>query len=167
MEETNKEPKADLKAQDEPKKEQSLEEQVAFWKKTSREWESKCKENKNNLSKLQQQNESQLSESEKLQKRLEALEKDCAEKNRLIDVARQAKEHGVNSDVLSRMNGSTLEEISENAQMLKKAMEAQSNYSATPDGGEAKATPISKAEILEMKDDKERLKAIQEHIDLF
>lgn len=152
---------------EEPKKEQSLEEQLAFWKKTSREWEDKCKANKKDLTKLQQQSEGQLSESEKLQKRLETLEKDCAEKNRLIAVAEKAKSYGVNSDVLSRMSGSTEEEIAANAEMLKNAMEQQSKYSATPDGGEVKAAAISKSEILKIKDDKERLKAIKENIDLF
>lgn len=153
--------------QEEPKKEQTLEEQLAFWKKTSRDWEDKCKANKRDLTKLQQQSEGQLSESEKLQRRVETLEKDCAEKNRLITVAEQAKAYGVDSSVLSRMNGSSEEEISANAKVLKDAMDAQGKFSSTPDGGEVKAATVSKQEILKIEDDKERLQAIKEHIDLF
>lgn len=69
---------------------------------------------------------------------------------------------------ISLLSADTEEECTAQANaILSFAGNKKSNYPLVPDGGEGKAPSTSKSEILAIKDEKKRLKAIEENIELF
>lgn len=103
--------------------------------------------------------------------RLNSLEEELnglKEKNARAElVSKQAKESGVDAELLSLMAGSTEEEIASNAEILKAKIGAMSIYPTIKDNGSTNKNPITKEEILGIKNQKERLKAIAENKNLF
>lgn len=70
------------------------------------------------------------------------LDKLTAERERAEKVAKVAAEKGVDAALLARMSG----DVDENAEFLKKQMDAKPKYETVPDGGEA-GMPSAKTEI--------------------
>lgn len=134
------------------------------WKAHSREWEARSKENKSAADELAKLKEDQKSEEQKLLERAEKAEKkvEAYERAHQIDEwkAQAAKETGVNASIL---RGSTLEEIEEHAKEIKAAM---SNFTPVNQGTPAQPK-LSKQQILDIKDPKERKAQIAQHLDLF
>lgn len=85
-----------------------------------------------------------------------------AKAERAEQVRKAAQEFGVDAEILSRMSG----DVSANAQILKEKATPTHAYPEVFDGGAAKPS-LTRQEILSIKNDKERLKAIQENINLF
>lgn len=105
------------------------------------------------------------SELEQLRERAESAERKANElehANQLRAWAEQAaSETGVPASVL---RGSTLEELQEHARLIKDSMPV---YPRVKDGTPSNAPTVSKESILAIQNEKERLKAIKENIDLF
>ena len=153
------EPETD-KAQTEPKPETD-------WKAEARKWEARAKENKGAAEKLAQIEEANKTEFEKAKERAEKAESESkklkAEIERRQIIEQVASDTGVSTSVLSRMIGDTEEEISANAAAVKAAVP---NYPSVKAGN---LTPpkVSKEEIMQIKDSRERRAAIAQHLDLF
>lgn len=75
-----------------------------------------------------------------------------------------SKATGVPADLLT---GDTEEAMTAHANAIKAYAGDKPKYGTVPDGGEKTPPPMTKAEILAIKNERERLKAIREHIDLF
>lgn len=88
------------------------------WKVEARKWESRAKENAAAAKKLQEIEDAQKSETEKLLARAEAAEKRAAdlEAARLRD--RVAQANGIPADLVDRLVGATEEELAADAQRL-------------------------------------------------
>ena len=65
------------------------------------------------------------------------------------------------------LTGSTEEECTAQADRLLQWRGDPEKYAETKDAGETRTPGVTKADILAIKNEKERLKAIREHIDLF
>ena len=123
MDETNK--KMDEQAEPNGEATQSVDWEAKYneLKKHSREWERKAKANKGAADELAALKESQMSESEKLQKQLadataraDALQ---AEKDRTEWVAEVSKATGVPADLLSMISASDRDDLMSKAEGLK------------------------------------------------
>lgn len=88
------------------------------WKGEARKWESRAKENAAAAKRLQEIEDAQKSETEKLLARAEAAEKRAAdlEAARLRD--RVAQANGIPADLVDRLVGATEEELAADAQRL-------------------------------------------------
>ncbi|MCI9129346.1 MAG: hypothetical protein HFJ65_03380 [Eggerthellaceae bacterium] len=113
------------------------------WKTRARNWERKAKSSAKEAASL----------------------KEAAAREALV--RKIAGEQGVDAEVLIRMQGSTDEEISENAELLKVAAPKQSKFPSTKDAGYKPKGSITKDEILNTKNRAERLRLIRENQDLF
>lgn len=100
--------------------------------------------------------------ADKAERALAALKADAARRDLVQQVATSA---GVSADVLARMQGDTAEQVQANADLLKSA--TPNPYPVVADAGEHATLKLTKAEILGIKNERERLRAIQENIDLF
>lgn len=156
------------------------------WKAESRKHERRAKENKaladqavkeleDLKASIAEQQRAKEDEEKSLTERLneanervKALE---AQQERDRMVRKVAEEQGVNAELLLRMSGTTSEEIAENAALIQKVVSKSETpqkrgWEPVKDRGESRST-ASKAEILAIKDPKERRKAINENLDLF
>ena len=106
------------------------------WKAEARKWEERAKANKakadqwgafeeKNKTELQKANE----KAEKYKAELEAIK---ADQDRVAEVAKAAKEAGVDEALLARMSG----DVSENAKFLKEIQGSTRRYPPTRDNGE-------------------------------
>ena len=106
------------------------------WKAEARKWEERAKANKakadqwdafeeKNKTELQKANE----QAEKYKAELEAIK---ADQDRATEVAKAAKEAGVDESLLARMSG----DVSENAKFLKEIQGSARRYPPTRDNGE-------------------------------
>lgn len=106
------------------------------WKAEARKWEERAKANKakadqwdefeeKNKTELQKANE----QAEKYKAELEAIKADQAH---AAEVAKAAKESGVDESLLARMSG----DVSENAKFLKELQGSTRRYPQTRDNGE-------------------------------
>ena len=86
----------------------------------------------------------------------------AAQRERAVSAV--AAETGVSAAVLGRMAGETEEEIRANAQVVRSAMPV---YPTTRDAGGASAPAVTRDSILQIRNERERLRAIAEHADLF
>lgn len=75
-----------------------------------------------------------------------------------------AKEKGIDPSVL---RGSTKEELEAHADQLKALLGDVKKYPEVKDGGEPPKQAMTKDEILKIKDERKRLQAIKENIELF
>lgn len=153
------EPKTD-KAQTEPKPETD-------WKAEARKWEARAKENKGAAEKLAQIEEANKTELEKAKERAEKAEAEAhrlkAETERHQIIEKVAADTGISASVLARMVGETEEEISANAEAVKAAVPTYPSVKA----GNLTPPKVSKEEIMQIKDSRERRAAIAQHLDLF
>lgn len=77
-----------------------------------------------------------------------------------------ARETGLPVDMMEFITGSDEETCMAQAKKLAERVKA-SGFPSVKDSGESRTPGITKADILAIKNEKERLKAIREHIDLF
>lgn len=116
--------------------------------------------------------EAQKTELQKALERAEKAEATAAayqaadERNKAVKAAAAAS--GVDADLLAMMRGDTAEEIAANAAALKARFATVARYPNIHDGGSNAAAPaLTKAEIMGIKDERERFKAIKENIHLW
>lgn len=137
------------------------------WKAMSRKWEKQAKENKDAAAELAALKEKVASleaatqRAEEAEAKVAKLEADAA-RQRAVDAV--AAETGIPATLLARMNGDTEEEIRSNAEVVRSTMPV---YPTVQETGHAGAPQISKEQILSIQNERERLKAIAEHADLF
>ena len=74
-----------------------------------------------------------------------------------------ADEYGVDAETLRRMSG----DVAENAKFLKEKTAQTYAYPNVYDGGAGSKPSLSKSDILGIRNERERLKAIQDNIELF
>lgn len=138
------------------------------WKTTSRKWEGRAKENKEEADGLRAENATLQADLAEVTKRAEEAEAKAAQleaaaaRERAINAI--AAETGVSAAVLGRMTGETEDEIRANAQVVRSTMPV---YPTTRETGRGNAPAVTKESILQIKNERERLKAIAEHADLF
>lgn len=171
----------------ESKQGEQAEPQGTDWKAMARKHEDRAKANKKDLdaaiaerdalkaeleelrSSKSTADEANAQEADKTAKQIAELRAELkslkAEKARSEKVRAAAKAAGVDPDVLIRMTGDSDEEIAANVDLLKRS--SKRKWPVVPDEGEQKAPRPSKAEILAMKNPKERRRAIAENLDLF
>lgn len=150
------------------------------WKSEARKWEARAKENKKLLDEAQKTLGSYEAESEQRERKqktaeetIEELRGQLAEANANAERERMvravAKETGADPEILLLMKPQD-EGTARNyaAKYLESVKEQapKSKWSEVKDRGESKS-PTTTKEILEIKDPKERRKAIAENIDLF
>ena len=99
--------------------------------------------------------------AEALQKELEAI-KTANEERALRE--RIAQETGVPANLL---RGSSEEDLKAQAEAIMSFVKAKPSYPKVKDGGEISPPTITKNDILGIKNEKDRLKAIKENIELF
>lgn len=138
------------------------------WKAEARKWEARAKANNaasDELEALKTQSAAELAEAVKRAEEAEAkaaqLEATAA---REMAVNAIAAETGVSAAVLGRMQGETEDEIRANANIVRSIMPI---YPTTREAGNGTAPTVTKESILQIKNERERLKAIAEHVDLF
>lgn len=142
------------------------------WKSQARKWERRAKENGKELEKLRESVEAGAKDAQDAgQKAAQELADAKAEIKRLKATAERekrvrdiARSSGVDADILMLMVGDTEDEISANAKLLTERMKTR--WPEVKDGG-AKASRMTKDDILAIKDQNKRLQAIQENADLF
>jgi hypothetical protein len=138
------------------------------WKAEARKWEARAKANNaanDELEALKTQSAAELAEAVKRAEQAEAkaaqLEA-AAARERAVNAI--AAETGVSAAVLGRMQGETEDEIRANAQVVRSTMPV---YPTTQEMGNGNAPTVTRESILQIKNERERLKAIAEHADLF
>ena len=138
------------------------------WKAEARKWEARAKANNaanDELEALKTQSAADIAAAVKRAEEAEAkaaqLEA-AAARDRAVNAI--AAETGVSAAVLGRMSGDTEEEIRANAQVVRSTMPV---YPTTRETGTGNAPSVTKESILQIKNERERLKAIQENADLF
>ena len=99
-------------------------------------------------------------ERDRLRAELDRLESERAHAD---EVAKVAAETGVDAALLARMGG----DVAENAAFLAQRSAVMSRYPSLEDKGTPSPKTMTKADILAIKDEGERLRAIEENIDLF
>ncbi|MEE1273097.1 MAG: DUF4355 domain-containing protein [Olegusella sp.] len=118
-------------------------------------WDEKAEQEKSDLDKLTEKVNQYEKDNEQLTKQL----------NRIKWVNEVSKSTGLSSDAVSLLRGETAEELQASAQALINS--GVSAYGKVPDGGEHNPAPVTKESILQIKDKRERERAIAQHIDLF
>lgn len=138
------------------------------WKAEARKWEARAKANNaanDELEALKAKSAADIAEAVKRAEQAEAkaaqLEA-AAARERAVNAI--AAETGVSAAVLGRMQGETEDEIRANAQVVRSTMPV---YPTTRETGNGNAPVVTKESILSIKNERERLKAIQENDDLF
>lgn len=114
---------------------------------------------------MQEKNKSEL---ERANEKVSALQKkldDMAKENEIRNIRQSvSKETGVPDELLS---GTNEDECKMQADKILAFAKSKQGYPTIKDGGETPQKKMSKQDILAIKNQKERLKAIQENIDLF
>lgn len=104
--------------------------------------------------------EKAIEERDKYKKEIDALRAEAELKQLTEEVARET---GIDASIL---RGSTREELEAHANLIKNAF-GKTGYPSVKDSGEVRVPSTTKEDILSIKDDKKRLKAIKENIELF
>lgn len=125
---------------------------------------------KEKASKYDQVEEANKSELQKATERALALENELNGLKKANEI-RQIKEKvaGATGVPLHLLTGETEEACTAQAKAIMEfaSGNAKPIYPSVKDGGDPKIAPMTKAEILAITDERKRLKAIEEHIDLF
>lgn len=138
------------------------------WKAEARKWEQRAKANSAANDELEALRTSSAAEIAEAVKRAEQAEAKAAQleasaaRERAINAI--AAETGVSAAVLGRMTGETEEEIRANAQVVRSTMPV---YPTVQETGRGNAPTVTRESILQIENERERLKAIAEHADLF
>lgn len=114
--------------------------------------------------------EARKSELQKATEKAEALQKQLDEINQANSIRamreKAAKETGLPADMIEFLTGADEEACLSQAKKLMERVKA-SGFPSVKDSGETRTPGVTKADILAIKNEKERLKAIRDHIDLF
>lgn len=102
--------------------------------------------------------------AQELETELNGLKK--AESVRLIR-EKVAKEAGIPMASMSLLTGETEEACLEQAKTILAIAQPNTSYPQLKDGGEVNAPTMTKADILAIKDERQRIKAIENNINLF
>ena len=142
----------------------ALEEENKKLKETSRKWEKRSKENASAAKGLEDaQNAAKTAEE-----RLAAIEAELNEAKardaRLAAAKEVATKYSMNIDAVLAMNGSTLEELTESAEAIRNAIPS---YPIINTGKNPNPAAVTAAQIREIKNPVERVRARAEHRDLF
>lgn len=106
-----------------------------------------------------------IERAEKAEKAVNAYQAEAA-RNAAVNAIAAAT--GVDAAILGMMRGDTETEIQANADALKKRFDALPKYPNVHDNGSSGGgSTLTRADIMGIKDDKERLKAIKENINLW
>lgn len=142
--------------------------------KHSRTWEDKAKRLKEKADRFDELEAASKTDAEKMadaQKRAEAAEAELAkykadaERAELVSEVAAAKK--VDADWLSRMSGTTREEIEANADFVLRKLKGAPIYPVVKDGGGGAPAGVTKEQIEAIKDPRERVRARAKHIDLY
>lgn len=114
--------------------------------------------------------EARKTELQRATERAEALQKKLDEITQANEIRtmkeKVAKETGLPADMMEFLTGADEEACLAQAKKLAERVKA-SGFPQVKDSGETRAPGITKAEILAIENEKARLKAIREHIELF
>lgn len=114
--------------------------------------------------------EARKTELQKVTEKAEALQKKLDEITKANEIRtmkdRVASQTGLPADMLEFLTGEDEESCMAQARKLVERVKA-SGFPNVKDSGETRTPGVTKADILAIKNEKERLKAIREHIDLF
>lgn len=114
--------------------------------------------------------EARKTELQKATEKAEALQKkldEIAKANEIREMKNKvASQTGLPSDMLEFLTGEDEETCMAQAKKLVDRVKA-SGFPSVKDSGESRAPGITKADILGIKNERERLKAIRENLDLF
>ena len=142
--------------------------------KHSRSWEDKAKRLKEKADRLDELEAASKTDAEKLsdaQKRAEAAEAELAkykaDAERAELVGEIAAKKQVDTEWLSRMAGSTREEIEANADFIARKLKGAPIYPVVKDGGAKGSAGVTKEQIEAIKDPRERVRMRAKHIDLY
>ena len=134
-------------------------------KAASRKWEERAKANKDaapQLGEMAEQLEAARKQAEETANELKAMQ---AAKARLDAVNQVAAETGVPAGVISAMKGSTVEELTQAAELVKQTMPL---YPGSPnEGRKPGSVGQTKQDILNIKNDRARRKAILDNLNQF
>lgn len=136
--------------------------------KESRKWESRAKANKSAADELSKAKEA----TKTVEERIAALESENqsykAQAARTALVADVAKETGLPVDVISLLSGEDAETLAEQAQLIAELTKTKGGAPYAEEAGrKQKPGKMSKSDILQIKDPKQRKAAIAENIELF
>ena len=122
---------------------------------------------KEKAAKYDEAQEAAKSELQRATEKVDSLEKELEQLKgsvaRSKEVAAKASEYGVSADVLGRMAG----DVDTNAQLLAQALKAQKRYPNVDDKGEHAPQPLTRDDIMQIKDREERIRAIAQNAALF
>ena len=114
--------------------------------------------------------EARKTELQKATEKAEALQKQLDEINQANSIRamreKVAKETGLPADMMEFLTGADEEACMAQAKKLVERVKA-SGFPTVKDSGESRAPAVTKDDILAIKNERERLKAIREHIELF
>lgn len=140
----------------------------------SRRWEARSKENAAKAKELDELKAATQTDAEKLAdatKRAEEAEAKVkeyeAKAERAAIVAEVAAEKGVDAEWLSRMAGTTREEVEANADYIASKLAGKPIYPSVTDNGQRKTPPMTKEQIESIKDPRERIRVRAQHLDLY
>lgn len=156
---TNNEPNEQLEPEPQAEPAPSVEEPAQAetdWKAEARKWEKRAKENKDAAERASEA----AREAEEARERIKALE---AEKQRRERLDAVAAETGVPTNILAMLNADSAEELQKQAETLA----AQYAHPVIPDSGSPKTPTVTKQSILDIKNEKDRLEAIRNNVELF
>lgn len=140
---------------------------LEFWKAQARKNETAMKANRKELDALR----AQLQGSKSVEERLAALEGENAalkaERARAATVREVARATGVSESVVASLNGADAEALAAQARALAEAFRPPSAPRADEAGRKPEGGQTTRADILAIKDRRERRAAIAEHLELF
>ena len=114
--------------------------------------------------------EARKTELEKATEKVNALQKELDEIKKANEIRamkdRVAQDTGLPADMLEFLTGTDEEACKAQAKKLVERVKAN-GFPNVKDSGESRTPGVTKADILAIKNERERLKAIREHLDLF
>lgn len=136
------------------------------WKAEARKWEARAKENKAKADKWDEKEEADKSELERMTERAQAAEREVANYRHAEEVRAWATEVSKETHVpASVLRGESKEEMLAHAKAILGA--GLSAYGKVPDNGERGGSAVTRESILNIKNQRERVRAIAEHPELF
>lgn len=136
------------------------------WKAEARKWEARAKSNKAKADKWDEREEADKSELERMTERAQAAEKKVSEFEHAAEVRRWAAEVSEETKVpASVLRGESKEEMQAHAKAILGS--GLSVYGSVPDAGERGGSHVTRDSILNIKNQRERVRAIAQHPELF
>lgn len=138
------------------------------WKAEARKWEKRAHDNKSAAEELARLKDAEKTEQQRLQERAEKAESELAamktERERNALAAKVAESKGVKASLL---HGDTEEDMEAEADAILAFVAERVPGVPADKGGAATPAPMSKEQILKMKDGPEKIRAIAQNRGLF